>query len=56
MWVYSPARSRPPIVQVGVTVKPFQPITVSAIGSSKSVNSLSTLIVATCCALPCQPP
>ena len=43
-------------VHIGAMVMPFQPITVSAIGSSKSVNSLSTLIVATCCALPSQPP
>src|SRR4029079_15038824 len=42
--------------QVGTRVTPFQQITVSAICSSKSVNSLSTLIVDTWAALPSQPP
>ena len=37
-------------------VMPCQPIAVSAAGSVKSVNSLSTLIVATCWKLPLKPP
>jgi hypothetical protein len=53
---YSPDTSRFPLPYTGFTVMPFQPMAVSAKGSSKSVNSLSTLIVATCCASLVHPP
>ncbi len=54
--MYSPESSSAPFENTGARVTPFHPIAVSAIGSSKSVNSLSTLIVATWTAFPSQPP